>query len=304
MRYVDRTKVDEPASLAGANSAGAREREKAEAHYAKVPAPKKSYGFEAYKKDDVKTALRALFHGKCAYCEIRYEGSQPVDVEHYRPKAGIEEVPGHRGYWWLAASWTNLLPSCIDCNRRRRQVSADYGMTIGDLEEAHDSLNDAELGGKQNAFPTFGAIWAAQTDDPDEIERPLLIDPTRTDPNVYFEWPQTEIPVVLASADGQQTDFPCAKTSIDVYALNRIGLVQSRLEMRQDLDLHLQLLRMNAQDAIGADGDRRVQLIGRLTDHILALRKRYENPKHTFSTMLAAHLDAFEEELTVLLAED
>lgn len=303
MRYVDRSQVDEPKSLADEGSAGADERARAVAYYAEVPAAKKSYKFAAYKSDDVKSALRALFHGKCAYCEIRYEGSQPVDVEHYRPKGGVQESPDHRGYWWLAASWTNLLPSCIDCNRRRRQVSADYHMSLSELEEAHRNLDSAEAGGKQNAFPTFDAIWAAPNDDLDQMEMPLLIDPTRTDPNLYFNWPQAELPVVLPSTEGIETNSPCAQTSIDVYALNRIGLVQSRLEIKQDLDLHLQLLRLNAADAIEAEGDRRHILITRLTDHIIALRQRYEDPQHVFSTMLSAHIDAFEKELLDLLRE-
>ncbi|WP_305972255.1 MULTISPECIES: hypothetical protein [unclassified Mameliella] len=301
MRYVDRSLVDEPASLADEDSDGARESGRAAAHYAQVPEPEKSYSFKAYKNDDVKDALRALFHGKCAYCEIRYEGSQPVDVEHYRPKGGIEEFPGHRGYWWLAASWTNLLPSCTDCNRRRRQVSAEYGMSLDELEVAHANLDNAEPGGKQNAFPTFDDVWAEPNEDPEQLEKPLLIDPTRTDPSQFFVWPKAEISVVLASQQGMQSDYPCAETSIDIYALNRIGLVQSRLEMRQDLDLHLQLLRMTAEDAMVADGEQRAQLITRLTEHILALRKRYEDPKHAFSTMLSAHLDEFENELTQLL---
>ena len=299
MRYVDRSLVREPASLAFEGSDGALERAQAAAYYAQVPEPEKSYGFRAYKNDDVKEALRALFHGKCAYCEIRYEGSQPV--EHYRPKGGIEETPGHRGYWWLAASWTNLLPSCIDCNRRRRQVSADYDMSPDELELAHADLENAEPGGKQNAFPTFDEVWAEPNEDLEQLEKPLLIDPTRTDPSQVFVWPNAEISVVLASPQGMKSDYPCAKTSIDIYALNRIGLVQSRLEMRQDLDSNLQLLRMNAEDAMAADGEQRAHLINRIAEHILALRRRYEDPKHSFSAMFSAHLDAFENELTQLL---
>lgn len=53
-------------------------------------------------------------------------GGAPLDVEHFRPKSEIDEVdpatfrpvPGRAptapGYYWLAAAWSNLLPSCIE----------------------------------------------------------------------------------------------------------------------------------------------------------------------------------------------
>src|SRR4051812_22350680 len=78
-----------------------------------------------------KPFLDKLFGGKCAYCEVIIEASHPTEVEHYRPKGAVkdeeEEVvtiqtpngaEDHPGYWWLAYEWNNLLPSCIDCNRR------------------------------------------------------------------------------------------------------------------------------------------------------------------------------------------
>ena len=61
-----------------------------------------------YKYQDVKDALRSLYHGKCAYCET-YDPSP--HVEHYRPKRG--------GYYWLAYSWDNLIVSCSQCNTKK-----------------------------------------------------------------------------------------------------------------------------------------------------------------------------------------
>ncbi|MEF9674035.1 hypothetical protein QNM99_25505 [Pseudomonas sp. PCH446] len=46
-----------------------------------------------------------------------------MDVEHYRPKGAVSEDASHPGYWWVAMDWDNLLPSCIDCNRKRKQVT-------------------------------------------------------------------------------------------------------------------------------------------------------------------------------------
>jgi uncharacterized protein (TIGR02646 family) len=303
MRYVDRTKVAAPASLTGNGCAGERELGRAKVHYNKIPRPNKSYPFDIYKSNDVKFALHDLFHGKCAYCEIRYEGSQPVDVEHYRPKGGVEECPDHSGYWWLAATWSNLLPSCIDCNRRRGQISADVEMTVDELAAARRKIDDAELGGKHNAFPMSDDNWVTDSDDPVAVEKPLLIDPTRTDPKAYFEWPKADISVVLPKEDCPDAESPCASTSINIYALNRIGLVQSRLEVRQDLEAHIHLIRSIAIKAMEAEGEARTTLLGILETQITDLRKQYENPGHAFSTMLGAHIDAFEAELVTLLAE-
>jgi hypothetical protein len=61
--------------------------------------------------------LNHWYHGKCAYCERYYK----LDVEHYRPKGAISDENNKllrkTGYYWLGYEWSNLLPSCISCNR-------------------------------------------------------------------------------------------------------------------------------------------------------------------------------------------
>lgn len=77
-------------------------------------------------------------HGKCGYCEHDTLVSYHGDVEHFAPKAGIDEIhpslpatpeqagdpPPHpvqrvcqRGYWWLAYAWHNYLFACARCNQ-------------------------------------------------------------------------------------------------------------------------------------------------------------------------------------------
>ena len=68
----------------------------------------------------MRSALRELFVNKCAYCESSLVGGD-MDVEHYRPKGGVSEVPDHSGYYWLAYDWENLVASCSFCNRLRRE---------------------------------------------------------------------------------------------------------------------------------------------------------------------------------------
>ncbi|WP_294264179.1 hypothetical protein [uncultured Chryseobacterium sp.] len=60
----------------------------------------------------VEDQLAITYLNKCAYCE-RLE---KADIEHYRPKKSVKgEI--HDGYYWLCYEWTNLLPSCVKCNR-------------------------------------------------------------------------------------------------------------------------------------------------------------------------------------------
>lgn len=301
MRYVDRSAVAPPASLSEKNCAGKKEYEKAKKYYAKTALGEKAFPFSTYKGDDVKEALRNLFNGKCAYCEIRFEGSQPVDIEHYRPKGGVQEKQDHRGYWWLAATWSNLLPSCIDCNRRRRQVSAPLGMTLAELEAAIARIGNPEPGGKHDAFPTLYNVWANEDEDPDAVEQPSLIDPTRTDPKNHLVWPQAEVSVVLPQLDEHGNECPRAVASIHIYALNRLGLVQSRLEVRQDLEAHLQTIRSTAAIAMGLPAENRASFIRIIEEAIINIRRQITSAHHAFSAMLEAHLFEFEKELIKII---
>lgn len=60
----------------------------------------------------VRDKLNEFYLGKCAYCETDCK----AEVEHYRPKKKITGEPVHPGYYWLCYEWSNLVPSCHDCN--------------------------------------------------------------------------------------------------------------------------------------------------------------------------------------------
>src|SRR6266545_3401433 len=66
-----------------------RERQRVIAFYSFAANRESKYNYQAYRLEGVKKALEGLFHGKCAYCESRYTATQPVDVEHYRPKGEV-----------------------------------------------------------------------------------------------------------------------------------------------------------------------------------------------------------------------
>ncbi|MEI2300518.1 hypothetical protein [Ensifer sp. MJa1] len=176
-------------------------------------------------------------------------------------------------------------------------------MTLFELETALATTGDPEPGGKQDAFPTLDAIWADPETDPDAVESPTLIDPTRTDPARHLVWPQAEVSVVLPVVNQQGVECPRASASIHIYALNRIGLVQSRLEVRQKLDSHIKTIRDTAGVAMVSTGLAREALLKIVDDGIISLRIQAETT-HVFSAMVSARLSAFEAELVDLLLAD
>lgn len=234
MRTVDRSAVGTPKSLR-LDGLGPKELERARAHRA-TPSPKKAFPYAAYKEGDVKLALEALFHGKCAYCETRYNVSAPVDIEHFRPKGAVAEDPAHGGYWWIAMAWENLLPSCIDCNRQRGQVIVGLSSSLEHL--ATQSSPTISSAGKKDSFPLApgGARSAAETVD-FSTEGALLLDPCRDDPSSFLTYNfDPARPLGLLLPAGDEGAKLRGAVSIQVYGLNRLRLVQDRTEVLRKLE--------------------------------------------------------------------
>lgn len=193
-----------------------------------LPYPKK---FVAYQGAGVREALTEAFHGKCAYCETYYAAAQPADIEHFRPKGGVTTVgstPQPPGYWWLASDWTNLLPSCIDCNRPRKQ---DFPAGI------------PTTAGKANRFPLGSERTRAVTPGGEKKERPLLLHPYKDHPEEFLRFVagtgsirDGEVEAVRSPAGRRNRR---GQASIEVYALNRLGLIEKRRAVLHRLLAHL-----------------------------------------------------------------
>ncbi len=218
MIRIDRAGVAAPSVLVDEDSSAARELARARTSLAEHDGDPSDwkFSFSVYSNGDVKTALSSLFHGKCAYCESRYDATQPMDVEHWRPKGRVEAADGTKvkpAYWWLAAAWSNLLPSCIDCNRRRWHTNV--------VTEAEEKL------GKEDQFPLLDDTRAGAEGE-EENERPSLINPCVDDPATFFEFTDE---AVIRPRDGlNESETQRAIDSIRVYALNRSALVEQRQE--------------------------------------------------------------------------
>lgn len=268
MIRVDRARVNVPATFDTPNPrTGKTEYQRIVEHRA-GPDRDKAFDFAVYKTAAVKISLDRLFHGKCAYCESPYATTQPVDVEHYRPKGEVEGVTAHPGYWWLAMIWTNLLPSCIDCNRRREQLTPDAeAPSLVRLTQEGERNRWRKLStGKASAFPLApGSARASDETEDCELEERLLLDPTRDEPSdhigfyvdranlVSLVYPRAvdavSLPTlpgfgdaaqVTAGAEALRTSAVGA-VSIQIYGLNRLGLVQARTRLLRDLEFMLEL---------------------------------------------------------------
>ncbi|HUC06973.1 MAG TPA: hypothetical protein VMR96_02700 [Solirubrobacterales bacterium] len=209
-----------PPSLSGEGSAGGKERARAIAHYADPVKAQKSFDFKAYKGADVIAALQSAFGVKCAYCESRYGAVGPADIEHYRPKGAIQLPDGtlqKRGYFWLAADWANLLPSCIDCNRAR----------------GHEYEDGSAVTGKANQFPLIDESRRAAGPGREGAEEPYLLDPTVDEPDEHLEFIDHGL-VRGALLNGRESDR--GSETIGVVGLRRPHLVDARRDRLLEVD--------------------------------------------------------------------
>lgn len=165
---------------------------------------------DLYRDPDVKAALEELFDNKCAYCESPGFAGFPWDVEHFRPKGSVAEDSSHPGYYWLAYTWTNLYPSCIFCNQRRKD---------------QPTFDDPMLGaatGKLDQFPVADENNRARTPyDRIADEDPLLIDPCSDQPDLYLTF---DVTGRVSCRDGSMK----GDTTIRVFGLNRKRLRDAR----------------------------------------------------------------------------
>lgn len=283
--------------------------------------------FKVYKSDSVKSKLNELFYGKCAYCESFYPSTAPVDVEHYRPKGGVDEDPEHPGYWWVAMDWSNLLPSCIHCNRRSGQITPDFTSKMVSLLEGGRKLSRSMFVqvGKQNSFPIMGerareGVFAF------ESEQPLLLDPCRDDPDEHLQFyvePSNLIGLVLPkihksaglidprSIVGVRPDLRevvnqaikdgvslRGAISIHVYGLNRLGLIQERTRLLRQLDF-LEMLVLEISSMVENLSSQRpcasdvVNRLGFLRDQIVREMKELSRPEAPYSAMVREWLEGF-----------
>jgi uncharacterized protein (TIGR02646 family) len=199
-------------------------------HYRKKT-QKVSFKFTMYNDKALKKELEEIFKGKCAYCESPYGAVYDGDVEHFRPKLQIDMGKGQKalkpGYYWLANTWENLLLSCMHCNQRRKHL----------IQGVEDEVSM----GKLDQFPLSDEKKRAKYGDDLKKEEKvrLLINPCTDEPERHFEYEERE--GVIRGLTNQ------GKTSIDVYALQRVKLVRARKNILDLMFMQMQLTKTSLE---------------------------------------------------------
>ncbi|AXH09327.1 TIGR02646 family protein [Malaciobacter halophilus] len=150
-----------------------------------------------YKTSSVQKELTKIYYFKCAYCEKKLLDTD-LHIEHYRPKSV---------YYWLAYSWDNLLLSCGQCNRKKRNnFKIENSMAIYNNEEFSNIHNLSESYNK--------------------IEKPYAINPEKED--VFDKLIYDENAIIKSS------DKRVLYTINDLCGLNRNELIEKRIQLITD----------------------------------------------------------------------
>ena len=167
------------------------------------------------RRSRVVDVLDTWYYGKCAYCE---KGCK-ADVEHYRPAKAVKDlnnqnVPGHDGYYWLCYEWTNMLPSCPNCNRegaKHNKFTVLNTYRTSPKIKRNGSLNKSRCK-TSNPFLTF--------------EQPVLLNPEIDNPLIFFEFeidPNNQgVRIVGIDVNNRGRD------TINICLLNRQELITER----------------------------------------------------------------------------
>jgi uncharacterized protein (TIGR02646 family) len=187
-----------------------KDKKRMDAHRANCAAGRYDSADTYYKQKDVKEALDALYHKKCAYCEKGLlDTFRPI--EHYRPKnshSKLNKCDASFSYYWLSFSWDNLLLACSQCN--------GFKSSCFDIEgdrAAYESEVLSDLHGKATDYDT--------------LEKPMLINPEREENlETIFDF----LP------DGKyHTSDPRMLYTIEHCGLERDELIEKRIEIKNKL---------------------------------------------------------------------
>ncbi|WP_420573277.1 hypothetical protein [Kordia sp.] len=274
MIFIDRNLVDAPEELTDENGAGKKELAKAIAHYT-GPDKEKAYDkYNAYKHDNVKDALKKLSNNKCAYCESIFLHAHVGDIEHFRPKGGVEfeyRICQHCDQEYPRYSEGVIENKvCTHCGEapsgtkkqlkkllKKRMIKPGYYWLAADWDNLFLSCRNCnqkskqllanatelESVGKMNQFPLLKEELRLKTHTEKlkkEEKVRLLINPSIEDPEEYFEY-DIESGVIRAKKTDDLTEKR-AIASIKVYSLQRVPLVH--LREKKIVDISRQMKRV------------------------------------------------------------
>ncbi|GAB3791854.1 hypothetical protein GCM10028819_00990 [Spirosoma humi] len=181
----------------------------------KALAEKATHNFSSYHyRDSTIETLRKIYKYKCGYCETHESAGASLRVDHFRPKAGVKDVPNHEGYYWLAYEWSNLILSCEKCNGRKLHSFP--------LQNEANRVSKPDLDSK--GFPTNDCCRADKSIL--LAEHPLLLNPELDDPDKHL---------IFRPNGTVDSKTERGKKSIELYFLERDELIKNRKNMTDDI---------------------------------------------------------------------
>lgn len=158
---------------------------------------------------------------KCWYCEAE-EIRSDMPVDHFRPKAKLDDDAAHEGYWWLAFDWENYRCACTFCNSRRN------------FEETE--------GGKACRFPLVNPGTRAYS--PADVlanETPDILDPFEPGDDKLLWFDDDGCPEPKPnSTDNEKRKVT---NSIDIFHLHEVKIVRKRNDVRIKVERQVDKLR-------------------------------------------------------------
>ncbi len=149
---------------------------------------------------------------KCYYCESKIEHAATLQVEHYRPKAKVDERDTngskHEGYFWLGCEWSNLLLSCPVCNGKK--AKGNRFPIKKNRAIAHNPVNSQNILNRVNCYANKPPLTS---------EEPLLLNP---------EIDKPENCIIFNSDAKMIGTNEKAKETIKILNLNREPLLKNR----------------------------------------------------------------------------
>ena len=213
------------------------------------------------KRSKVADQLALSYFNKCAYCER----IQKADIEHYRPKNKVQGEDIHPGYYWLCYEWTNLLPSCITCNREG--AKHNHFPILGIRANTHPIDQQGQLD-----FAQFKASSTSLM-----AEQPYLLHPEIDEPESCFAFDVAPNGIGI-NIEGIDDEGRGEKT-IAICKLNRQELQLDRKQRVID----------DFTDGIDAAfvryQDDENKLLEQLENELLVLKAKAENPQKTHTLL-------------------
>jgi len=206
-------------------------------------------------KYPVRDKLKKMYRNKCAYCETKFTRSY-INIEHYRPKSK---------YYFLAYSWSNLLPICQVCNTTKSN---------------HFELSDENLRLKYNNETLQEVQY--KTEHYNLAEKPLFIHPDIDDyENLFYFNTKGKMLINTKHRDKKRIEYTIQRSKLNEQdLLNRRGEVFEEFENMKNRLLFL--FPSVKVESFEQRAEEEINIFFKDTKEFLAVRKQIIKKLHLF----------------------